>query len=446
MASYQELYNKLDWALMFQRTGQFPLDRTDLFSSYADAEKYAKGDVKNNPDSRELAGTSYVGQIITVYENDTVTVYKINADRTLGEVGSATVVDNKTIAMVDGVITIKGVAEAISANPGEVAGLQPVLTSDGSITWIKPDTTTAEGLSSALAALQQSVANIQTALDALDGEVTTLQTDVEAVEASLGASTDETSANTAWGNIKKNTADIGTINTKLSTIASGAEVNVQSDWEETDDTSDAFIKNKPTKLSEFTNDTGFIDNTVANLTNYYTRGEIDTKIGNLATIQIQVVEDLPEAGDGNVIYLKVKTEPEEGNGYDEYLWNGTAFEKIGDTSINLTGYATTEYVEGQIQTVNGTLTNLDTKVSGIGDRVTALEAKQHATVAIPAAVITAGETSAEVTNVDNVISMYATDSDGEQVIIDWDKDGTTHTFRIGQPYNKNITVTLVYLA
>lgn len=446
MASYQELYNKLDWALMFQRTGQFPLDRTDLFSSYADAAKYAEGDVKNNPDSRELAGTSYVGQIITVYENDTVTVYKINADRTLGEVGSATVVDNKTIAMVDGVITIKGVAEAISANPDEVAGLQPVLTSDGSIAWVKPDTTTVEGLSSALSALQQSVANIQTALDALDGEVTTLQTDVEAVEASLGASTDETTANTAWGNIKKNTADIGTINTKLSTIASGAEVNVQSDWEETDDTSDAFIKNKPTKLGEFTNDTGFIDNTVANLTNYYTKNEIETKIGNLATIQVQVVEDLPQTGGGNVIYLKAKTVPEEGNGYDEYLWNGTAFEKIGDTTINLTDYATTEYVEGQIQTVNGALTNLDTKVSGIGDRVTALEAKQHATVSIPAAVITAGQTSAQVTGVDNVISMYATDSDEEQVIIDWDKNGTTHTFRIGQPYNKDITVTLVYLA
>lgn len=446
MASYQELYNKLDWALMFQRTGQFPLDRTDLFSSYADALKYAEGDVENNPDSRKLAGTSYVGQIITVYENDTVTVYKINADRTLGEVGSATVVDNKTIAMVDGVITIKGVAEAISANPGEVSGLQPVLTSDGSITWIKPDTTTVEGLSSALSTLKQSVDNIQTALDALDGEVTTLQTDVEAVEESLGASTDETTANTAWGNIKKNTSDIGTINTKLSTIASGAEVNVQSDWEETDNNSDAFIKNKPTKLSEFTNDTGFIDNTVANLTNYYTKGEIDTKIGNLATIQVQVVEDLPKTGDGNVIYLKAKTAPEEGNDYDEYLWNGTAFEKIGDTSINLSDYATTEYVDGKLEEADGQLTSLDTKVTGIDTRVTTLEAKQHATVVIPAAVITAGETSAEVTNVDNVISMYATDSDGEQVIIDWDKNGTTHTFSIGQSYNKDITVTLVYLA
>lgn len=35
---------------------------------------------------------------------------------------------------------------------------------------------------------------------------------------------------------------------KLSGIASGAEVNVQSDWNITNSTSDAFIKNKPTSL------------------------------------------------------------------------------------------------------------------------------------------------------------------------------------------------------
>lgn len=49
--------------------------------------------------------------------------------------------------------------------------------------------------------------------------------------------------------------------TKLSGIAAGAEVNVQSDWNVTSSTSDAFIKNKPTiptKTSELTNDSGFL--------------------------------------------------------------------------------------------------------------------------------------------------------------------------------------------
>lgn len=57
--------SKLDWAFPFQRTGAFPLDRSLLFSSLADATAYALGD---GSDERELGGTSYVGQIISVYE------------------------------------------------------------------------------------------------------------------------------------------------------------------------------------------------------------------------------------------------------------------------------------------------------------------------------------------------------------------------------------------
>lgn len=48
---------------------------------------------------------------------------------------------------------------------------------------------------------------------------------------------------------------------KLSGIAAGAEVNVQSNWAETDSSDDSYIKNKPSipsKVSELTNDTGFI--------------------------------------------------------------------------------------------------------------------------------------------------------------------------------------------
>lgn len=49
--------------------------------------------------------------------------------------------------------------------------------------------------------------------------------------------------------------------TKLNGIASGAEVNVQSDWNVTSTSSDAFIKNKPTiptRTSQLTNDSGFL--------------------------------------------------------------------------------------------------------------------------------------------------------------------------------------------
>lgn len=45
---------------------------------------------------------------------------------------------------------------------------------------------------------------------------------------------------------------------KLAGIESGAEVNVQSDWSQSDNTADDFIKNKPTNVSDFTNDAGYI--------------------------------------------------------------------------------------------------------------------------------------------------------------------------------------------
>lgn len=52
--------------------------------------------------------------------------------------------------------------------------------------------------------------------------------------------------------------------TKLSGIATGAEVNVQANWNESSEGSDAFIKNKPSipsKVSDLQNDSGFTTNT-----------------------------------------------------------------------------------------------------------------------------------------------------------------------------------------
>lgn len=74
----------------FQRTGAFPLDRTAIFSSLADAKLYAtKGE-----DSRKLSGTSYIGQIIVVYEADTVAAYIIanqtDADNCLMKLAQST--------------------------------------------------------------------------------------------------------------------------------------------------------------------------------------------------------------------------------------------------------------------------------------------------------------------------------------------------------------------
>jgi len=50
--------------------------------------------------------------------------------------------------------------------------------------------------------------------------------------------------------------------TKLNGIEAGAEVNVQADWNQSSSSADNFIKNKPTNVSAFTNDAGYITSEV----------------------------------------------------------------------------------------------------------------------------------------------------------------------------------------
>lgn len=65
--------SKMGWGNVFERSFATPLDRTELFMSYADALAYATG----GSDTRGLSGTSYPGQIVTVLTNGSPVVYAI---------------------------------------------------------------------------------------------------------------------------------------------------------------------------------------------------------------------------------------------------------------------------------------------------------------------------------------------------------------------------------
>lgn len=121
---------------------------------------------------------------------------------------------------------------------------------------------------------------------------------------------------------------------KLAGIASGAEVNVQSDWSITSTSSDAYIKNKPTKVSQFTNDSGFQNATQV-------QNAIDAALADITGVEFQIVQTLPATGEKGVIYL-VPNSGSGNNSYDEYIWitNGSTsrFEKIGTTDVDLSGY------------------------------------------------------------------------------------------------------------
>lgn len=62
--AYIDNFQKMDFAMELNRTSDFPLDRSAMFGSYADALAYAKHD---GSDERQIGTVSYVGQIISVF-------------------------------------------------------------------------------------------------------------------------------------------------------------------------------------------------------------------------------------------------------------------------------------------------------------------------------------------------------------------------------------------
>lgn len=108
----------------------------------------------------------------------------------------------------------------------------------------------------------------------------------------------------------------------------------------------------PTKTSELVNDKEFITNVVNDLANYYKKSEVYTKeeINELAStlqnVSISIVSSLPSTGKTNVIYFVSKT-GSTNDVYDEWIYVNNAWEHIGSTQVDLTGYATEDWVKDQ---------------------------------------------------------------------------------------------------
>ena len=117
--------------------------------------------------------------------------------------------------------------------------------------------------------------------------------------------------------------------------------------------------NKPTKLSDFTNDEDFVNNTVNNLTNYYlktetyTQTEVNDLISQLTSLSVEIVETLPtEAISTTTIYL---VNVSGTNNYNQWMYINSAWANLGVTSVDLSNY----YTKGQADTL------LDSKVDKV---------------------------------------------------------------------------------
>ena len=121
---------------------------------------------------------------------------------------------------------------------------------------------------------------------------------------------------------------------------SNAEANVQADWNETNTTSDAYIKNKPTNLatiddiptvptktSQLTNDSGYITNIPDE---YITETELNAK-GYATTSQIPIVPTNVSSFTNDANYAS-----------ETYVTNKIAEAQLGGGEVDLSGYVTKE--------------------------------------------------------------------------------------------------------
>lgn len=309
-------FGVLDFAVGLNRLTAFPLDPKSYFESYDAAVAAAA--------TAEPAGSTntayYYGNPVVVVENGKAKIYQIQPDKTLSGVGEEIVIDENVFTKdTDGKLSLYGFA-------GAVAGAQLTVGADGKLAWVKPDTTTVEGLSTKIATLETDVGNLQTEIDK-----------------------------------KANSEDIYNktdIDSKLTTVAS--EIAKKAN------TADVYTKDE-TNLA--------IDAAVAGASHL--------------TRQIVTAEELaafiadPATASDNVIYMQKISSGEGKDNYKEYMRFGTesnySIELIGDTSVDLTDYAKTADINTTLESYAKT-TVTDDLATKFAANATAIEKKADATV------------------------------------------------------------------
>ena len=142
-------FGKLNFAVAFAPQTAFPLDARYYFDSLEAAEAAALSAVAVGSST----GTYFYGENVVVVTGGSATLYLIQPNNTLKEVGAVPVGDGKSIEVVDGKIVIKGFGAAR-------VGQQLRIGTNGNVEWFTPDTTTVDGLSATVAGHTTDIANL----------------------------------------------------------------------------------------------------------------------------------------------------------------------------------------------------------------------------------------------------------------------------------------------
>ena len=211
-------FGKLDFAVSFSPLTAFPLDARYYFESLASANLAAQSAVEVGSSD----GRYFFGENIVVVENGEAKMYIIQPDKSLKEVGGNILINEKVFLKdANGKLDLVGFADA-------VAGAQLTKGEDGNLKWVKPDTTTVEGLSTAVESLKTTVGgadsglvkdvnDLKTAVGNADSgltkEVADLKTSVAGNTANITKNAGDITTNA--GNITKNANEIAAVKKDL---------------------------------------------------------------------------------------------------------------------------------------------------------------------------------------------------------------------------------------
>ena len=211
-------FGKLDFAVSFSPLTAFPIDARYYFESLASANLAAQSAVEVGSSD----GKYFFGENIVVVENGEAKMYIIQPDKSLKEVGGNILINEKVFLKdANGKLDLVGFADA-------VAGAQLTKGEDGNLKWVKPDTTTVEGLSTAVESLKTTVGgadsglvkdvnDLKTAVGGADSgltkKVADLETSVAGNTTNIAKNAGDIAPNT--GNITKNANEIAAVKKDL---------------------------------------------------------------------------------------------------------------------------------------------------------------------------------------------------------------------------------------
>lgn len=379
----------LGFPLNFRRGNPNPLDNSSVHAVYTDAVTYASTDP-----------TAYVGQVLTVVYADAEkteinpTVYVIKDEAgTLEPVGVIPLGDDKTVVVdEDGTISLVGIADITDTTKK----YQPVLI-DGKLTWQELSATTVEGLDASIKAVEGEVETLKTDLDTAEEKIAALGTAVGDAESGLvkdvAANTEAISKNTE--DIAKNAEDIAKNTEDITAVTEQANTN----------------KTDIATLKETTTDhgtrLGAAETAIADrYTKEETAAKIAEEIGKQAHFSAKIVTSTDEMTDTTTLYLIKKDDVTGSDVYEEYMVIDGAPVIIGETSTDLSDYATLEALNNGLaekaalvdfnnlsDTVDGILERLEAAETTIGEHTTAIEELN-----------TAVSTKAEASALDNYVT------------------------------------------